>query len=259
MQVLFVEREIKVLNNELTSSVLLDRSDDVLVIGMLFLIGKRFHRDVSFAQFDEDAFREEEVRPVVLLLVVEDHHGTPRPVELRVQLVDEVSQLGGGGSGPEDRGELVGVVEAESESPGGDERQLPVRRESPHRGHGIGAARSDEGVRLVVELRVHGDDLRFVFGARAHGVLHAEVQQVDPARPEQPAVQDALARHAYRGQHARRCPRVFKVVRQQHGHREVLLRIRSTPSRDAANTYHKETMHEMRFMSHSGKQIQPEV
>lgn len=248
---------------KLTSSVLLYKSDDVSIIGMILLVGKSFHGDVFFSQVEEDAFGEEEMRPIVLLQVVEDHHGASRPVKLRVQRIDEVTKFGGRGSSAEDRPELVCVIETIGESSGGNERQLPVGREPPHRGHGVHAARSDERVRFVVEFRVHGDDLRFVFGARARGVLHAEVQQVYPARSQQSAFQDVLARHAYRRQHARRCPRVFNVVREQHGHRDVIPCIRSAPCQDVANKYVKETMHEMRFMSHSssgGKtQIQAEV
>lgn len=233
----------------LTSARLPDKRDDVPVGGPV-LVGERFHRDVLLAQVQVDALGEEEVGSVVLLEVVEDHDGAPGPVELRVQGVDEVPELGGGGSGPDHGSEFLAVVEAEREAAGRDKGELPVGREPAHGGHGVDAARPDEGVRLVVQLGVHGDDLSRVFGAGARGVLHAEVQELHGAAPQQRAPQDPLPRHAYGGQHAWRCPRVLQIVREHHGHGDVP-HVRPAPRQHHQAAPHcEDAVEKLSFTSH---------
>ena len=225
LQKSFMRQELKLENitppplRPLTSPVLLHESDQILVVLVVVLVRLGLHRDVHLSlQVQEDPLRQKVVRPVVLPQVVEDHHGPGRPVEVRVQDVGEVPQLGGGRPAAHDGPVFVALVEAVRGSTGGDQREFPVGRETPHGGQRVYAPGSEESVRTDVKLGVHGHHLRPALGARPRdGVLGAVVQDVHVTPAQQPVFTvQVLVRHEDGREDARQSPRVLVVVVREH-------------------------------------------
>lgn len=207
------------LSPRLTSAAILHEIDQILVLLVVVLVRLGLHRDIHLLlQVQENALGQKVVRPVVLAQVVEDHHGSGCPVEVRVQRVGEVPQLSSGRPAAHDCLVLLTLVEAVRRSPGCDQREFPVGRKSPHGGKRVHAAGPEEGIRAYVQLGVHGHHLRTALGARPRdGILGAVFQDVDGAPEQEPVFTlQVFVRHEDGGEDARQCPRVFVVVVRQH-------------------------------------------
>lgn len=139
------------LSPRLTSATILHEIDQILVLLVVVLVRLGLHRDIHLLlQVQENALGQKVVRPVVLAQVVEDHHGSGCPVEVRVQRVGEVPQLSGGRPAAHDCLVLLTLVEAVRRSPGCDQREFPVGRKSPYGGKRVHAARPEERIRANV-------------------------------------------------------------------------------------------------------------
>lgn len=199
--------------------MLLHESNQILVVLVVVLVRLSLHRDVHLLlQVQEDPFRQKVVRPVVLPQVVEDHHGPGCPVEVRVQDVGKVPQLGGGRPAAHDGPVFLSLVEPVRGSSGCDQREFPVGRETTHGGKRVHAPGSEESVRADVKLCVYGRHLCPTFGARTRGgVLGAVVQDPDVATDQQPVFSvQVLVRHEDGREDARQSPRILVVVIREH-------------------------------------------
>lgn len=240
---------------KLTSPALLHESDEILVVFVVVLVRLGLHRDVHLhLQVLVDPLGQKVMRPVVVPQVVEDHHGPGRPVEVRVQDVGEVPELGGGRSAAHDGPVLVPLVKTESRSPGGDQREFPVRCETSHGGKRIHAPGAEERVRADVKLRVHGHHLCPALGARARDrVLGAVVQDVDIASEQQPVFTlQVFVRHQDGREDARKSPRVLVVVvREHHRHGYVTC----TAGEDATGERCEQAASQRASVSHVASQL----
>ena len=206
-------------NKGLTSSIFLHAGDEVLVLFAVGLVRLGFDRHVQIKfQIQKYPLREKVVGSVVLPQVVEDHHRPSGPVEVGMKHARELSQFGGRRSGAHDRPVLFPLVEPERRASGRYQRQVPVRREPPHRGEGVHAPRSDEHIGSDVKFGVHGDYLRFALHAGARRrVLRAEVEDVHGAAHEEPVLLlEVLTCHENRRENSGQSPGVFLIIVWKH-------------------------------------------